>query len=88
MHGLGFAGVLGEIGLPDGEVLAALISFNVGVELGQLAVILLALLAVGWFRHKPWYRQAIAIPASLIIALIGVHWVMDRVFDMGFLPYI
>jgi len=79
LHGLGFASVLGEFGLPAGQFVAALIGFNVGVELGQLTVIALAFLAVGyWFGGKPWYRARIAIPASLVIAAIGAYWVIER----------
>lgn len=79
LHGLGFASVLGEVGLPAGQFIPALIGFNVGVELGQLSVILLAFLAVGlWFRHKPWYRKRISVPASVIIALIGAFWFVQR----------
>lgn len=81
LHGLGFAGVLTELGLPKGEFLPALIAFNVGVELGQLAVIALALLAVGlWFRDRPWYRARVVIPASLLIAAVGLYWTVERVF--------
>lgn len=80
LHGMGFAGVLQEIGLPDGEFLTALISFNVGVELGQLAVIVVAFYIVGWFRHAEWYRQRIVIPASLAIAVTGLYWAWERVF--------
>lgn len=79
LHGLGFASVLGEFGLPPGQFVAALIGFNVGVELGQLTVIALTFLAVGyWFGQKPWYRTRIAIPASLVIAAIGAYWVVER----------
>ncbi|SFA77244.1 HupE / UreJ protein [Poseidonocella pacifica] len=79
LHGLGFASVLGEFGLPPGGFVAALIGFNVGVELGQLTVIAAAFLAVGyWFGDKPWYRGAIAIPASVIIGVIGAYWVVER----------
>jgi len=80
LHGLGFAGVLTEIGLPDSEFLTALITFNIGVELGQLAVIGLALLAVGWFRGESWYRQRIVIPGSILISVIGAYWTIERVF--------
>lgn len=80
LHGLGFASVLGEIGLPDGQFVPALIGFNIGVELGQLAVITAAFLAVGlWFRNKPWYRARISVPASVVIALIGAFWFVERV---------
>lgn len=81
LHGLGFASVLGEFGLPAGQFVAALIGFNVGVELGQLTVIALAFLAVGyWFGGKDWYRTSIAIPASLVIAAVGAYWFVERVF--------
>jgi hydrogenase/urease accessory protein HupE len=79
LHGLGFASVLTEIGLSKDYFVSGLIGFNIGVELGQLAVILICFLAVGlWFRKKSWYRQVITIPASLIIAIIGVYWLLER----------
>jgi len=80
VHGLGFASVLGEFGLPAGQFVPALVGFNVGVELGQLTVIAIAFLTVGlWFRNKPWYRGRISIPASMVIALIGAYWFVQRV---------
>ena len=80
LHGLGFASVLSEFGLTQTGFSAALIGFNVGVELGQLTVILGAFLVVGfWFRRKTWYRAAIAIPASVLIAAIGAFWFAERV---------
>jgi hypothetical protein len=78
LHGMGFAGVLRELGLPREDFAEALVLFNVGVELGQLTVIALAFVAVGWFRHRPWYRKAIVIPASTVIALVGLYWAVTR----------
>jgi hydrogenase/urease accessory protein HupE len=79
LHGLGFAGVLLELGLPRNEFLTALITFNIGVELGQLTVITAAFASVGyWFRDKPWYRQRIVIPVSLLIAMTGAYWTIQR----------
>ncbi len=79
LHGLGFASVLGEIGLDPGRLISGLIGFNIGVELGQLAVISVAFVTVGiWFGHKRWYRSRIAIPASLTIAAIGGWWFIER----------
>ena len=79
LHGLGFAGVLTEIGLPRDEFVTGLIAFNVGVEGGQLAVIALAFLAVGyWFRNRPWYRRRVVLPLSALIALTGMYWMVER----------
>lgn len=81
LHGLGFASVLGDFGLPTGQFVPALLGFNVGVELGQLTVIAIAFLAVGlWFGKKPWYKSYIANPASAVIAIVGAYWVIERVF--------
>ncbi len=79
IHGMGFAGVLSELGLPRSEFVPALVSFNVGVELGQLTVILAAFLAVGAWRRKPWYRPRIVVPASLAIAAVGLFWALERI---------
>ncbi|GGX40151.1 HupE/UreJ family protein [Saccharospirillum salsuginis] len=79
LHGLGFAGVLTEIGLSPSHFVTGLVAFNVGVELGQLSVIALCFLAVGiWFRNKTWYRSYITNPASLVIAVIAAYWVVER----------
>ncbi len=81
IHGLGFAGVLKDLGLPQNQFINALISFNIGVELGQIAVVLIAFFAVGfWFQSKKWYRERITIPGSLIIALIASYWTIQRIF--------
>lgn len=81
LHGLGFASVLVDIGLDPDRFVTGLIGFNVGVELGQLAVIAAAYLCVGyWFGKAPWYRSRIAIPASVAIAIVGAYWFSERVF--------
>lgn len=79
LHGLGFAGVLSDIGLASGRFASSLIAFNIGVELGQLSVVLLCFLLVGWwFGKKSWYRKVVTIPASLIIGAIGLFWFLQR----------
>ncbi len=81
LHGMGFAGVLQELGLPRSQFLTALVTFNLGVEFGQLAVIAGAYLAVGiWGRNRDWYRRWVVIPASAVIAVVGLHWTVDRVW--------
>lgn len=80
LHGMGFAGVLKEVGLPRSEFLTGLITFNVGVELGQLSVIGLAFLVVGWWRKNAvLYRGRVVVPASLAIAATGLYWTVARV---------
>ena len=79
LHGMGFAGVLTQIGLPRSEFVPALLSFNLGVECGQLAVIFAAFVVLGLpFRNKPWYRRRIVIPGSLLIAAVGLYWSIER----------
>ncbi|MDJ0824804.1 MAG: HupE/UreJ family protein [Rhodobacter sp.] len=79
LHGLGFASVLGDIGLNPARFLTGLIGFNLGVEFGQLFVIGVAFFAVGyWFGRKPWYRSRITTPASLAIAAVGAYWFVER----------
>lgn len=78
LHGLGFAGVLGELGLPANERVTALLAFNVGIELGQLSVLLLAMVILGSFRNRTWYRQRITVPLSLVVATAGLWWLIER----------
>ncbi len=80
LHGLGFAGVLAELGLPREAFAESLLGFNIGVEFGQLAVLALAMLAFGWFRKKTWYRSRILIPGSILIAVVGLYWTIERAF--------
>ena len=81
LHGLGFAGVLRELGLPRSEFLTALLTFNLGVEFGQLTVIAAALAITLPFKTKGWYRQRVVIPASISIAMVGVYWTIARVWS-------
>ena len=78
LHGLGFAGVLRELGLPRSEFLTALLMFNLGVEGGQLTVIAGAMLLTAPFKKKGWYRQRVVIPASMLIAAVGAYWFVVR----------
>lgn len=80
LHGLGFASVLGDIGLTTGHFVTGLVAFNIGVELGQLSVIAVCLVGVGWAMRHPIYRQAVIIPGSIAIALIAAFWAVERTF--------
>jgi hypothetical protein len=79
LHGLGFASVLANIGLPQDQFLLSLGLFNLGVELGQLAVIAGAFLMVGWFSRQTWYQSNIAQPATIAIAGTGAYWFLKRI---------
>ncbi len=83
LHGLGFAGFIGEVGLPPEQFWSALIGFNIGVEIGQLAVVVVAaLISVPLNRvlkrSRYTYRGTVSVPLSLIIAAIGLWWAVTR----------
>jgi len=79
LHGMGFAGVLKELGLPRADFLTALMTFNAGVEAGQLAVIGAAFLLLGLqFGTCAWYRRRVVVPASAVIACTALYWTVER----------
>ena len=79
LHGLGFASVLQEFGLGGDNFVAKLIGFNVGVEVGQLAVIAAAWIAFALlFGRNDWYHRRIAAPVSIGISVIAAFWVLER----------
>jgi hydrogenase/urease accessory protein HupE len=80
LHGMGFASMLADFGMPDDAFFTALIGFNLGVEAGQLVVVGLAFLTVGfWFSKKPYYRRLIVVPGSLLITAVGLYWTWERI---------
>jgi hydrogenase/urease accessory protein HupE len=79
LHGMGFAGALTELDLPRAEFVTALLTFNLGVEAGQMVVIGAAFLLVGWHcANRTWYRSRIVLPASSLIACMAVYWTIER----------
>ena len=79
IHGMGFAGALEELGLPEGSFVSGLAGFNVGVEGGQLAVISIAFIATAWLRNAAQYRKWVVVPGSIAIALCGAWWTVQRI---------
>lgn len=80
LHGMGFAGALKDLSLPRSEFATALVTFNVGVEAGQMAVIAAAFLFVGWYcADRSWYRGRIVVPVSAMIACTAVYWTIQRI---------
>jgi len=79
IHGMGFANSLSEIGLPKTHFLSSLLFFNLGVEFGQITIILLAYYLISkWFSKKIWYKERIVYPISSIIACIALYWTIER----------
>jgi hypothetical protein len=78
LHGLGFAGVLAELGLPDRNRWVALLAFNGGVEFGQLAVILPTWLLLRGLERLGASRRAVVVPASVVIGAVGLYWTATR----------
>ena len=81
LHGMGFAGALGDLSLPRSEFLTGLLTFNLGVEAGQLTVIASAFLLLTYWSSDPRrYRRYIVVPGSASIAMIGAYWTVTRLF--------
>ena len=78
LHGLGFASALSELMLPAENFYTALLMFNLGVEAGQIAVLVLAFAAVGWLRSWTAYTELVARPATVTIAGVGTYWLLKR----------
>ena len=79
IHGLGFAGALSDLNLDPSVLFVSLVGFNLGVEGGQLAVVLLSLAGVFHFRNEGTYRKRIVIPLSVAIAGVGIYWTIERI---------
>ena len=86
IHGFGFASVLADLGLPQGALALALVGFNVGVELGQLAIVAVFLPLAYALRRTRLYGTGLRIGGSLLIALLAAAWFVERAFDMKLLP--
>ena len=79
LHGLGFAAVLNHYGIPKDNFISLLLSFNIGVELGQIAVLMIAFIVVNLILRQSWQNQKIRIPASIIIGCFGLFWFIERI---------
>jgi len=80
IHGLGFASALNEIGLPRNKFATSILSFNLGVELGQITIIVLIFaLIISPLGKKPWFRYRVVFPISIAIAIIAGFWTIQRI---------
>lgn len=87
IHGFGFANVLTELGLPRRALLLALIGFNLGVEMGQLAIVSVFLPLAYGVRRSPFYQRLVMKLGSALIALMAAVWLMERLFNWEILPF-
>ena len=85
IHGFGFASVLQDLGLPQGALLLALVGFNLGVEVGQLAIVSAFLPAAYALRGTWLYRRVLFVGGSVAIALVAAIWLVERAFDLKLL---
>jgi hypothetical protein len=86
IHGFGFASVLADLGLPKDALVRSLVGFNVGVELGQLAIVLAFLPLAFVVRQTVFYKRFTIAAGSLMVATIAAIWMAERVFDFKVLP--
>jgi hypothetical protein len=82
LHGFGFASVLADLGLPQGALLVSLVGFNVGVELGQLAIVAVFLPLAWWLRNGLFYRRLLMLGGSAAIAALAAVWLLERALDL------
>ncbi len=85
IHGFGFASVLADLGLPQGALALSLAGFNVGVELGQLAIVA-AFLPLAFLARRTWFYRQLMTSGSALIALVAVVWLVERAFDLKVMP--
>jgi hypothetical protein len=78
LHGMGFAGVLGELGLPADQQFLSILAFNLGVEIGQLAILAILLPVLILLRKSKFYSKGVMPVGSLLIALMAVQWSIER----------
>jgi hypothetical protein len=83
VHGFGFASVLNDLGLPRGALALALAGFNVGVEIGQLTVVLAVVPLIYLLRQARFYRPGVLVGGSSAIAVVAGVWFVGRVFGFG-----
>lgn len=87
VHGFGFASVLADLGLPQGTLALALLGFNLGVEVGQLAIVAVFLPCAYGLRRTRFYRRVVLWGGSLLIAALAAVWLAERALELKLLPF-
>lgn len=87
IHGFGFASVLGDLNLPTGTLAVALLSFNIGVEIGQMAIVVAFFPIIFALRKHSFYQPIKLRLGSVVIALIACGWIVDRIWELEMMPF-
>jgi hypothetical protein len=87
IHGFGFASVLADLGLPQESLLIALVAFNLGVEVGQLAIVSAFLPIAFALRATALYQRVIVVFGSAAIALVALAWLVERAFNLKLIGF-
>ena len=82
IHGFGFASVLAELGLPTDALVLSLVGFNLGVEVGQMAIVAAFLPVAFWLRNTPFYQRGIFVGGSVLTMLVALIWLAERALDI------
>jgi hypothetical protein len=87
IHGFGFAGVLGELDLPGGAFAWALLQFNLGLEAGQLLIVIVVTAALFALRKQPRYPPLVIGVGSVLAIALGLAWLLERTAGVTVLPF-
>ena len=82
-HGFGFASVLGDLGVTSQHALFSLLAFNLGVELGQIAIIAVVFPVLYFLRKQLFYSRFVLKTGGLLLAAMSLYWLIERVFDVN-----
>lgn len=77
VHGFGFAGMLDVLGMPAGQLVSSVLAFNVGIELGQLAIVAVAVPVIGWMTRHAWHHRVVQGTSAAVCVLAAV-WIVER----------
>ena len=85
VHGFGFANVLRELGLPAKGLAVSLVTFNIGVEIGQICIVAILFPLILWVSTRAYQRTVVSI-VSAVIFLFGIGWLVERIFELEYMP--
>jgi hypothetical protein len=82
-HGMGFASVMAHLPFRMTDLVKVVLNFNIGVELGQVAIVAIAFPLLYLVRQTPWYNRVVVAGGSLVVGVVALFWFVERAFDVG-----